>query len=256
MVTFTGSNTVGAQVARQAAGTAKRLVLELGGKSPNILLPGTDVASVVAPSALRFLRNAGQGCGATTRTFVPRADYERYVEAMRAFFATVPVGDPWRAETVVGPLISAAHRDRVEGYVARATAAGAVVEAGGGRPARDRGYFLNPTLVGNVDNRAEISRDELFGPVGVVIPYDEVSEAVAMANDSRYGLNANVWGPTPQAIEVARRIRSGTVTINGGGGLRPDAPFGGYRQSGVGREAGEAGFLEFFEVKHLQWPLS
>jgi aldehyde dehydrogenase (NAD+) len=255
MVTFTGSNAVGTQVMRQAAGTVKRLVLELGGKSPNLILPGTDIDDVIAPSALRFLRHAGQACGATTRTFVPKQDYERFVVAADAFFATVPVGDPWRPDTVVGPLISSEHRDRVEGYVDRAVAAGGVVEAGGGRPDVPHGYFLNPTLIGRVGNDWEIARDELFGPVGVVIGYDDVADAITMANDSRYGLNANVWGPAGQAIDVARRVRSGTVTVNGGGALRADAPFGGYRQSGIGREAGEQGFAEFFETKHLQWPV-
>ena len=256
MVTFTGSTEVGRQVARQASSNLKRLVLELGGKSPNVLLPGADVEAAAEPSALRFLRNAGQACGATTRTFVPSGDYEHFVDATRTVLPSVAVGDPWRADTVVGPLISAPHRDRVEAFVERAVATGGVVEAGGGRPQRDHGYFLAPTLVGHVDNAAEIAREELFGPVGVVIPYDDVASAIAMANDSPYGLGANVWGPPGPALEVARRIRSGTVTVNGGGGgLRPDAPFGGYRQSGIGREAGEEGFGEFFEVKQLQWPV-
>jgi aldehyde dehydrogenase (NAD+)/betaine-aldehyde dehydrogenase len=256
MVTFTGSNAVGRQVMRQAAGTFKRLVLELGGKSPNIVLPGVDLAAVAGPSALRFLRNAGQTCGATTRTFVPRGDYDEFVQATKDFLPSVVVGDPWDPRTVVGPLISAEHRDRVEGYVDRALAGGGVLAAGGGRPAHEHGYFLNPTVIGGVANDSEIARDELFGPVGVVIPYDDVRSAVAMANQSRYGLSANVWGPQPAAVEVARRVRSGTVSINGGnGGLRPDAPFGGYRQSGIGREAGEEGFLEFFETKQLQIPL-
>lgn len=256
MVTFTGSNAVGSQVMRQAVGTFKRLVLELGGKSPNIVLPGVDLAAVAGPSALRFLRNAGQTCGATTRTFVPRAGYEEFVQATRDFLPSVVVGDPWDPRTVVGPLISAEHRERVEAYVDRALAGGGVLEAGGGRPAQDHGFFLNPTVIGAVANDSEIARDELFGPVGVVVPYDDVDSAVAMANDSRYGLSANVWGPPREAVEVARRIRSGTVNVNGGnGGLRPDAPFGGYRQSGIGREAGEEGFLEFFEPKQLQIPL-
>lgn len=256
MVTFTGSNTVGEQVLRQTSGTFKRVVLELGGKSPNVLLPGTDVEAVAGPSSLRFLRNAGQACGATTRTFVPRGDYERYTAATREFFDTVAVGDPWDDRTVVGPLIRAEHRARVEGYVERALIGGATVEAGGGRPPLERGFFMNPTLVGGVGNDAEIAREELFGPVGVIIAYDDVDDAVKMANASRFGLNANVWGPLPEALRVARRIRSGTVTVNGGGGLRTDTPFGGYRHSGIGREAGDEGFLEFFEVKHLQWPLS
>jgi aldehyde dehydrogenase (NAD+)/betaine-aldehyde dehydrogenase len=238
---------------RQASGNFKRLVLELGGKSPNIVLPGTDLAAVAGPSALRFLRNAGQTCGATTRTFVPESEYEDFVEATRSFLPSVVVGDPQDPATVVGPLISAQHRDRVEGYVARAQAEGGALEAGGSRPQIDHGYFLNPTVIGKVANDSEIARDELFGPVGVVIPYRDVDSAVAMANQSRFGLSANVWGPTDAAIAVARRIRSGTVMVNGGnGGLRTDAPFGGYRQSGIGREGGEAGFTEFFEVKQIQ----
>ncbi|MFG1621756.1 aldehyde dehydrogenase family protein [Kribbella sp. NPDC049227] len=257
MVTFTGSNGVGREVMRQAAGTFKRVVLELGGKSPNILLPGTDVQAVAGPSTLRYARNAGQTCGATTRIFVPRADYDEFVQATRDFLPGVQVGDPWDPQTVVGPLITAEHRGRVEGYVDRAIRGGGIVDAGGGRPATKHGYFMNPALIGGVTNDAEIARDELFGPVGVVIPYDDVDSAVAMANDSDYGLNANVWGPPPQAVEVARRIRSGTVTVNGGnGGLRPDTPFGGYRQSGTGREAGEEGFQHFLETKQVQIALN
>jgi aldehyde dehydrogenase (NAD+)/betaine-aldehyde dehydrogenase len=255
MVTFTGSNAVGRHVMRQASGNFKRVVLELGGKSPNLLLPGTDVDAVVGPSILRYCRNAGQACGATTRTFVPRDDYEDYVTRARQYTGEVGVGDPWDPSTVVGPLISREHRDRVEGYVERALSEGASIEAGGGRPDIGPGAFMNPVLVGNVSNRSELARDELFGPVGIVVPYDSVDEAVRMANDSRYGLNANVWGPVDDALGVAARLRSGTVTINGGGGLRPDAPFGGYRESGIGREAGDAGFSEFFELKHIQWPV-
>lgn len=255
MVTFTGSTGVGRSVMRQASRNLKRTVLELGGKSPNLILPGTDIEAVTAPSTLRYARNAGQACGATTRILVPRGDYDAFVAATESFLPSVAVGDPWSEETVVGPLISAGHRERVEAYVERAVSRGGTIEAGGGRPAAEHGYFLNPALIGRVDNDAEIAREELFGPVAVLIPYDHVASAVAMANDSSYGLNANVWGPEREALDVARRIRSGTVTVNGGGGgLRPDAPFGGYRHSGVGREAGEAGFLEFFEVKHLQWP--
>ena len=254
MVTFTGSNAVGRFVMRQAATNFKRIVLELGGKSPNILLPGTDIAAVVGPSILRFCRHAGQACGATTRTFVPRPDYERYAEAARAFIPDIGVGDPRDPATDVGPLIRPEHRERVDGFVARALERGAVIEAGGGRPDLPSGYFMNPALLGAVRNEDEIACAELFGPVGVLIPYDGVDDAVAMANNSPYGLGANVWGPPEAAMQTARRIRSGTVTVNGGGGLRPDAPFGGYRESGLGREAGDEGFAEYFETKHLQWP--
>jgi aldehyde dehydrogenase (NAD+)/betaine-aldehyde dehydrogenase len=253
LVTFTGSVEAGRQVARQAASTAKKVILELGGKSPNLVLPGADAAEVVGPSILRFTRNAGQACGATTRTFVPVDDYDSYAEASASFMSELAVGSPWDEGTVVGPLIRREHLARVEGFVDRAIANGARIEAGGGRPDQPSGYFMNPVLVGAVSNSTEIAQEELFGPVGVLIPYESVDEAVALANQSRFGLNANVWGPTGAAHAVARRIRSGTVTINGGGALRADAPFGGYRQSGVGREAGEEGFREFFETKLLQW---
>lgn len=256
MVSFTGSNAVGRHVMRQAAGGFKRLVLELGGKSPNLVLPGADVEAAAPPSILRFCRNAGQACGATTRTFVHRPDLDRYAAASRDFMSTLAIGDPREEKTVIGPLITAEHRDRVGGYVERALANGATIAAGGGRGLPAAGWFMEPLLVTDVSNRDEISRDELFGPVGVLIPYDDVEEAIKMANDSRYGLNANVWGATNEdALAVARHIRSGTVTINGGGGLRPDAPFGGYRESGLGREAGDAGLAEFLETKHLQWPV-
>jgi len=256
MVSFTGSVPVGATVMALAAKTIKKVVLELGGKSPNILLPGTDVASTVAGSVFRFCRNAGQGCGATTRTLVPRADFDGFVDAAASFMGDLVVDDPHRDDTVVGPLITDEHRQRVEGYLARAVDGGADLVVGGGRPSHlPKGYFLEPTLVSGVVNDAEISQEELFAPVGVVIPYDDVDEAAAIANATRFGLNANVWGPTGDAIDFARRVRSGTVTINGGGGMRPEAPWGGYRESGIGRECGEEGFREFFEVKHVQWPV-
>jgi aldehyde dehydrogenase (NAD+)/betaine-aldehyde dehydrogenase len=256
MVSFTGSREIGSVVMQQAARGVKKTVLELGGKSPNILLPGTDVDSVIQPSVLRFCRNAGQGCGATTRTLVPREEYDHYVAATRRFMSTIRVGDPFDEATDVGPLIRGEQRERVEGFVQRAIDGGAVVEAGGGRPdGLERGFYMNPALVGNVDNGMEICREELFGPVGALLPYDSVDDAVRIANDSIYGLNANIWGPPDQAIAVARKLRTGTVTVNGGGGDRPDAPWGGFRQSGVGAERGEDGFAEFFQTKHIQWPL-
>ena len=256
LVSFTGSVEVGRQIMAQASTTLKKVVLELGGKSANIILEGAELDAVVAPSILRFARNAGQGCSATTRILVPRDRYGEFVERARALIATLRVGDPWDLETDVGPLIRGNHRDRVEGFVQRAVDAGAVIEAGGGRPDLPTGYFMNVTLIGGVANDVEICQEELFGPVGVVLPYDEVDEAIAIANDTKYGLSGNVFGPTDQAIEVARRIRSGTVTINGGGGLRPDAPYGGFRHSGLGRELGEEGFLEMFELKTIQWPIA
>ncbi len=253
MVTFTGSNAVGSAVMTAAAPTNKKLVLELGGKSPTVVLPGADLDQVVAPSILRFCRNAGQGCGATTRILVHRDDYDDFVASAGRFLEALPVGDPYDDTTEVGPLISAEHRERVEGYVARALDKGATVLAGGGRP-QQPGFFLNPALIGDVHPDDEIVQEELFAPVAVVLTYSTVDEAVAMANNSRYGLNALVWGDPELAREVAGRLESGTVAINGGGGSRPDVPWVGAKQSGIGMEMGEDGFAEFFTVKHLQWP--
>ncbi len=256
LVTFTGSVAVGRQVMRQAADGLKKVVLELGGKSPNILLPGADVEAAAAPSILRFTRNSGQACGATTRTFVPRADYDRFVAAAAKFMDSVVVGDPFEPTTVLGPLIRRSQVDSVQGYVDRAVDAGAEIVAGGKPVEADRGFFMSPALIGRVGNDAEICQEELFGPVGAVMAYDTVDEAVGLANRTRYGLNANVWGPADDAMRVARRLRTGTATINGGGGDRPDAPWGGVGESGVGFDRGEAGFAEFFTVQHVQWPLA
>jgi aldehyde dehydrogenase (NAD+) len=176
-----------------------------------------------------------------------------FLDQARDFLESLPVGDPNDPTTEVGPLISAEHRDRVEGYVSRALEKGGTVLAGGGRPDRD-GFFLNPALIGDVHPDDEIAQDELFAPIAVVFVYDTVDEAVAIANNTRYGLNALVWGAPDEARVVADRLRVGTVAINGGGGSRPDVPWVGARQSGIGAEMGEDGFAEFFTVKHLQWP--
>jgi aldehyde dehydrogenase (NAD+) len=256
LVSFTGSAKVGRQIVRQSADGLKKVVLELGGKSPNILLPGADLQAAVKPSILRYTRNTGQGCGCTTRILVQRADYDRFVELATHEIDALKVGDPWDAGTDMGPLIRGEQRDSVEGYVERAVADGARILAGGGRPDINQGFYYNPTLIGDVTNNQEICQEELFGPVGVVLPYDTVDEAVAIANQTKYGLNASVWGPTDEAMAVARRIRSGTVALNGGGPERPEAPWGGFGDSGVGHERGEAGFMEFLQVKHVQWPLA
>jgi aldehyde dehydrogenase (NAD+) len=255
MVMFTGSAAVGAAVMTDAARALKPVVLELGGKSATIVLPGSDLEQVTGPSVMRFLRISGQACGATTRTLLPRSEYEGYLERARAFVSTVKVGDPWDPATEVGPLIREGQRQFVEDHVAAAVAAGAVVAAGGGRPAGLDGYFVNPTIVAGVENSDPICREELFGPVGALLPYDSVEEAVAIANDSEYGLHGAVYGPPDQCMDVARRIRAGTVSVNGGGSHRPDGPWGGSKRSGFGREMGEDGFREFFAVKHVQWPL-
>ena len=257
MVSFTGSDSIGAQVMAQASSTIKKVVLELGGKSANILLPGTDVAAAVAPSILRLVTNAGQRCGATSRIFVHRDDYDAFADAARGYMAEVGVGDPRDPSTMVGPLIDERHRTFVQGHIDRAMDAGAtVIAAGNEAPAElSGGFFVAPLLLGGLANDTEFLQEEQFGPVGAVVPYSDPEDAIAMANDSRYGLNANVFGPTPDAIRAARRIRAGNVTVNGGGRIRPDAPWGGYGASGIGREAGNEGFREFFEIKHIQWPI-
>lgn len=255
LVTFTGSVTVGRKVMEQASRGLKKVVLELGGKSPNVLLPSADLDAAVGPSVLRYTRNSGQGCGATTRTLVPRDRYEEYAARARDVIAGLVVGDPWDEKTDLGPLIRGDHRERVQGYVDRAVAGGAVVEAGGGRPDLE-GFYLNPALVGGVDNDAEICQEELFGPVGALLPYDTVDEALAIANGTRFGLNANVWGATDEAMRFARKLKAGTVTLNGGGADRPDAPWPGSGESGVGVDRGMDGFREFFHVRHVQFPLA
>jgi aldehyde dehydrogenase (NAD+)/betaine-aldehyde dehydrogenase len=256
MVSFTGSEAVGSRIMALAARTVKKVVLELGGKSPNVLLPGVDVSSTVENSVMRLCRNAGQGCGVTSRMLVPTASFDQFVAEAADLIGKLVVGSPHDEATVVGPLITEEHLGTVEGILDRTRGDGAHVVTGGRRPDHlDRGWYLEPTLVTGVSNAAEISQEELFAPVGVVLPYDTLDEAVAIANDSRYGLNANVWGPTAQALEFAGRLRTGTVTINGGGGLRTDAPWGGFGASGIGRENGEEGLREFYEVVHIQWPV-
>lgn len=254
MVSFTGSAAVGGQVMAQAAPSIKKVVLELGGKSANILLPGCDIDSVTGPAINRLMSNTGQACGAPSRILVHRDDIERFSECAVKHLESLHVGDPRDPDTDIGPLIDARHRDSVEGYVHRALADGAQILAGGGpiAPELERGSFFNPVLLTGVGNDSELCQQEQFGPVGAVLTYDDVDEAVSIANDSQYGLNAGVFGPAAQAVRVARRIRSGTVVINGGGRTSTAAPWGGYRRSGVGREAGDEGFREFFEVKHIQ----
>jgi aldehyde dehydrogenase (NAD+)/betaine-aldehyde dehydrogenase len=252
-VSFTGSVSVGRQVALQAAETFKGTVLELGGKSASIVLPGADVGRCALPIHGRYLRNAGQGCMSPTRVLVQRSKLGDFLDASREAYAKIKIGDPWDPATTAGPLISRQHRDRVEGYVTRALAQGARIEIGGGRPDLPRGWYMNSTLIGNVTNEAEIAREELFGPVGVVIPYDTVEEAIAIANDSDLGLGGAVWGPLDEALRVAARIRAGTIAINGTGSLRIDAVLSGWKHSGLGSEWGEDGILEFLEKQHLQW---
>lgn len=257
MITFTGSAAVGSRIVELSARGLKRVVLELGGKSADIILPATNVESVAPAAVMGWAIDAGQVCSALTRTFVPRDTYATYIEAASDVVREIGCGDPTDESTVVGPVISGEQRSRIAGYVERAASAGGIIEVGGTVPSQlPKGFYYEPTIVSGVSNDSEIATEELFGPVSVVIPYDSVDEAVQMANASVYGLAANVWGTTPEALETGRRLRAGTVTINGGGGgMRCDHPWGGYKQSGLGREGGILGLREFFEIKHLLWPV-
>lgn len=254
-VSFTGSVGVGKLVMQQAAAGLKGVTLELGGKNAMILMPEFAFEEAMPACHLRYLRNAGQGCASPTRILVYRPRMEAFIAATRAYFETVRTGDPRVAGTLVGPLISQAHRARAEAVIERATASGAEIVAGGGRPALKEGWYMNPTLIAGAGNRSELAREELFAPVAMLIPYDSLEEAVAMANDSDLGLSAFVFGPQDAAIALSKQIRAGSVYVNGGGAIRMDAPMGGFKQSGIGREYGDYGLFEYLEPQHIQWSL-
>ena len=253
IVSFTGSVAVGSQVMRQAAGSVKKVILELGGKSAGILLTGGDVELFASAMVSRVCRTAGQACAAITRALVPKDDYERFLSAAAVAVENVVVGDPLNPQTQMGPVITAAARARIAGYVQRAVEAGGRVIAQGTCPAQCGGFFIEPTLVDGLPHDAELCQEEIFGPVLVAMPYRDVDHAVALANGTRFGLSAAIWGPTEEALSLGRRLRDGTVSIGGGGAPRPDAPWGGFGQSGIGRERGLLGIREFMEPKHIEW---
>ncbi|SHN75752.1 aldehyde dehydrogenase family protein [Cryptosporangium aurantiacum] len=250
-VSFTGSTTVGRRIAAQAAPTVKRLVLELGGKSVQLYLPDA-VGRVGAGVATVFASLSGQGCTAQTRVLVPREALDATLEQLAGTAAALPPGDPRDAKTLVGPLISAAQRERVEDLIAAGVGAGAKVIAGGGRPAGvDRGYYVEPTVLLVEDNGNPVAQREVFGPVVTVQPYRDTDEAIAIANDTEYGLGGGVYtADLPAGLALARRIRSGTVQVNRSAATAW-TPTGGVKQSGVGRERGVAGLREYQEVKHV-----
>lgn len=250
-VSFTGSVNVGRQVMQQAAAGLRSVVLELGGKSAAILLPGVDFDKHALSLHARYARHAGQGCGSPTRILVEQSRYAEFVAISQKVYPEIQIGDPRDPATIVGPVISSEQRDRIEAGVATAVKSGAEIIAGGGRPAIRKGWFVNPTLVGGLDNKATLAREEIFGPVAVVLTYRTVEEAIQIANDSELGLKAYVFGPTDQCLKLVPRLRVGTVQINGGGPVRPDAPLIGYKHSGVGTEWGEDGLREFLRPQHI-----
>jgi aldehyde dehydrogenase (NAD+) len=254
MVSFTGSTRAGKRVAEVAAGTVKRVALELGGKSPNVILDDADFTKAVADGVGKCFLNSGQTCTALTRMLVPR---DRLEEAERIAAATAEnftPGNPFEKTTRLGPLVSAVQRQRVEGYIEKGIEEGAKLLIGGpGAPeGLDKGYFVKPTVFSEVTPDMTIAREEIFGPVLSIMPYDSEDEAIRIANDTIYGLAGGVWSGDPQRAErVARKLRAGQIEVNGGA-FNAMAPFGGYKQSGLGREAGTFGFEEFLEVKALQ----
>jgi aldehyde dehydrogenase (NAD+) len=247
MVTFTGSTPTGRRIMAAASDTLKRVFLELGGKSAAIVLDDADFGTAAMFSAFCMVTHAGQGCALTSRILVPRKHHDEIVELIKTNFSHVRYGDPNDPTTYMGPLISERQRDKVDDMVQRAVQAGATLVTGAEK--KDPGYFYTPTLLTDVDPDSEIAQEEVFGPVLVVIAYDEDEDAVRIANNSIYGLSGAVFGSQDRALAVARRIRTGTFSINGGNYFSPDSPFGGYKQSGIGREMGAAGLEEFLERK-------
>jgi aldehyde dehydrogenase (NAD+) len=259
VVTFTGSDAVGAQIMAQAAVGVKRSVLELGGKSANIILEDADLDRVIPHAALGFTRHSGQGCACLTRVLVHESRHDEVVERLARALAGLRVGDPSDAATDMGPLIRQSQRERVERYVRLGQAEGARLAFGGGRPpGLARGFFHEPTLFTDVRNDMRIAQEEIFGPVGVVIPFADDREAVSIANDSAFGLSGAVWSAdTRRAFAIAQGVRTGTIALNGGGGgTNPYGPFGGYKRSGIGREFGEAGLEEYLETKSVVWSVA
>jgi aldehyde dehydrogenase (NAD+) len=256
MVSFTGSTDTGRKVMAAAAGTIKRVFLELGGKSAFVVLDDADLSAACATAAFMVCTHAGQGCAITTRLVVPRRQFDEAVGITAATMGDLAAGDPLDPGTVCGPLISERQRTRVERYIALAEEEGGTIVVGGGRPAdRPTGFFVEPTLVVGLGPDARVVREEIFGPVLVVSPHDGDDDAVRLANDSPYGLSGSVWsGDRDRAMAVAGRLRTGTVGVNGGVWYSPDVPFGGYRQSGIGREMGVAGFEEYLETKAIAEP--
>jgi acyl-CoA reductase-like NAD-dependent aldehyde dehydrogenase len=256
VVSFTGSTPVGRQIMSAAGATVKRVFLELGGKSAFVLLDDGDLAMAALIGAYATTSHSGQGCAITSRLVVPRAQYDDAVEQTRAMLAGVAYGDPTDPASRMGPLINARQREKVADYVDRAVADGAKAVIGGRAPEHlPRGFYYEPTLIAGADENSAVAQDELFGPVLVVLPHDGDEDAVRVANNSIYGLSGSVLSADrDRALGVARGIRAGTMSVNGGLWYAPDAPFGGYKQSGIGREMGAAGLDEFLERKTFAEP--
>jgi betaine-aldehyde dehydrogenase len=255
-ISFTGSSVAGKRIGALCGERLKRCTLELGGKSAAIILDDADLATTLANLLPNTMMNNGQACIAQTRILAPRQRYDEVVEAMVEHVKTMVVGDPLDPATEVGPLVAARQRDRVEGYLRSGQEEGARFAVGGGRPAGlDKGFYVEPTIFVDVDNKMKIAQEEIFGPVLAVIPYDGDDDAVAIANDSNYGLCGSVWtGDNDRGLEVARKVRTGTYMLNTSVPIDFATPFGGFKESGIGREFGPEGLETFLEKKSIALP--
>jgi aldehyde dehydrogenase (NAD+) len=254
MISFTGSTRAGRRVSQVAAQTVKKVALELGGKSPNVVLEDADFQRAIADGVSKCFLNSGQTCSALTRMLVPRARLSEAEQIAAAAAQRFTPGDPFTPETRLGPLVSDTQLERVRGYIRKGLEEGAKLVTGGDEPPEgfEQGYFVKPTVFSEVTPEMTVAREEIFGPVLALMPYDDEEDAVRIANASDYGLAGGVWsGDEEHAKRIARRIRTGQVEINGGA-FNPVAPFGGYKQSGHGRELGRFGLEEFLTVKALQ----
>ncbi|CAO5253500.1 MULTISPECIES: aldehyde dehydrogenase [unclassified Frankia] len=252
-VSFTGSTAVGRRIGAICGEHLKRCTLELGGKSASIMLADADLATVVPQLLPAVFMNSGQACVAQTRLLVPRRRHDEVVQALAGAIEAIKVGDPADPETVVGPLVAERQRTRVEGLIGSGVSEGARLVCGGGRPTDlPRGWYVEPTLFADVDNRMRIAQEEVFGPVLSVLPYDSEDEAVRIANDSPYGLSGSVWtGDAERGTAVAKRIRTGSVAVNSGAVIDLLNPFGGFKQSGLGRELGREGLDAYLETQTI-----
>ncbi len=253
LVSFTGSTAVGKQIGATAGAAIKRVALELGGKSANVILPGADLAKAVAAGVGHVMNNSGQSCNALTRMLVHRDDYEEAVSLAAAAAGKYASGDPLDPGTRLGPVVSARQRDRVRGFITKGVEEGARLVAGGPEAPHEQGYFIAPTVFADVTPDMTIAREEIFGPVLSILPYGDQDEALAIANGTDYGLGGAVWAADEEtAVAFARLMDTGQVDINGGR-FNPLAPFGGYKKSGVGRELGPHGLAEYLQTKSLQF---